>query len=105
MNWPLEKKGVKTRVIDLRWLAPLPQNALLRAIDGCKNVLIVDECRGTGGQAEGLMALFAEAEVGNFARLVAEDSFIATGPAYGATMPSKESIIDAAHNLMKRGEK
>ena len=101
----LENEGIKTRVIDLRWLAPLPHEALFRALDGCKNVLIVDECRGTGGQAEGLMALFAEAEVGNFARLVAEDSFITTGPAYGATMPSKGSIIDAAHKLIKRVEK
>jgi 2-oxoisovalerate dehydrogenase E1 component len=101
----LENEGIKTRVIDLRWLAPLPHEALFRALDGCKNVLIVDECRGTGGQAEGLMALFAEAEVGNFARLVAEDSFITTGPAYGATMPSKDSIIDAAHKLIERVEK
>jgi 2-oxoisovalerate dehydrogenase E1 component len=101
----LEREGVKTRVIDLRWLAPLPLESLLSAIEGCKNVLIVDECRGTGGQAEGVMALFAESGVRNFARLVAEDSFIVTGPAYGATMPSKDSIIDAAHKLMKRGEK
>jgi len=101
----LENESVKTRIIDLRWLAPLPHEALLSAIDGCKNVLIVDECRGTGGQAEGLMALFAEANISNFARLVAEDSFIATGPAYSATMPSKDSIIDAAHKLIKRVEK
>jgi 2-oxoisovalerate dehydrogenase E1 component len=33
------------------------------------------------------------------ARIAAEDSFIATGPAYAATMPSRESIADAARNL------
>jgi len=33
------------------------------------------------------------------ARLAAEDSFIATGPAYAATMPSRESIITAATKL------
>jgi 2-oxoisovalerate dehydrogenase E1 component len=101
----LEATGTKTRVIDLRWLAPLPKSSLLDAISGCKNVLIVDECRATGGQAEGLMAMFAEEQIGNFARLVAQDSFIATGPAYAATMPSKDSIIEAANDLMKRGEK
>jgi 2-oxoisovalerate dehydrogenase E1 component len=101
----LEASGVKTRVIDLRWLAPLPKSALLDAIADCENVLIVDECRGTGGQAEGLMALFAEEGIGNFARLVAEDSFIATGPAYAATMPSIEGIVQAAQDLVKRGKK
>jgi 2-oxoisovalerate dehydrogenase E1 component len=100
----LEAGGTRTRVIDLRWLAPLPIAALLVAVSDCSNVLIVDECRGTGGQAEGLMALFAEERLKNFARLVAEDSFIATGPAYAATMPSKNSIVEAAHKLMKRVE-
>jgi 2-oxoisovalerate dehydrogenase E1 component len=51
------------------------------------------------------MALFAEEQIGNFARLVAQDSFIATGPAYAATMPSKDSIVEAARDLMKRGKK
>jgi 2-oxoisovalerate dehydrogenase E1 component len=51
----------------------------------------------TGGVAEGLMAHFHEAAPGTpFARLTAEDSFIATGPAYAATMPS---ILAAARSL------
>ena len=100
----LEAGGTRTRVIDLRWLAPLPIAALLEVVSDCSNVLIVDECRGTGGQAEGLMALFSEERLENFARLVAEDSFIATGPAYAATMPSKNSIVEAARKLMKRVE-
>ena len=33
------------------------------------------------------------------ARLAAEDSFIATGPAYAATMPSRDSIVAAAKKL------
>jgi 2-oxoisovalerate dehydrogenase E1 component len=87
--------GVAARVIDLRWLSPLPVDALMTAVQGCKRVLIVDECRRTGGPAEGLMALFAEAGI-PAAREVSEDSFIATGPAYAATMPSVASILAAA---------
>ncbi len=94
--------GVGTRVIDLRWLAPLPEAALLAALDAVSHVLIVDECRRTGGQAEALMALMAERGVGSFARHTAEDSFIATGPAYGATLPSVESILTAATALVER---
>ncbi|MCX7558935.1 thiamine pyrophosphate-dependent enzyme [Sulfitobacter sp. F26204] len=95
----LAQRDVEARVIDLRWLAPLPEDALLEAI-GDRPVLIVDECRRTGGQAEALMALLSEQEVTRFARLTAEDSFIATGPAYGATLPSREGIVAAAENLL-----
>jgi 2-oxoisovalerate dehydrogenase E1 component len=87
--------GVQARVIDLRWLSPLPTESLRAAVQGCKQVLIVDECRRTGGPAEGLMALFAEAGI-KAARVVSEDSFIATGPAYAATMPSVASIVAGA---------
>jgi len=96
----LAEEGVETRVIDLRWIAPLPEEALIAAV-GERPLLIVDECRRTGGQAEALMALFAEAGKAPLARLVAEDSFIATGPAYGATLPSREGIVGAARALLK----
>lgn len=95
----LAAQGVDARVIDLRWLAPLPEAALLEAV-GDRPVLIVDECRRTGGQAEALMAMMAEADVTKFARLTAEDSFVATGPAYGATLPSREGIVAAARSLL-----
>ncbi|OAN85869.1 thiamine pyrophosphate-dependent enzyme [Sulfitobacter geojensis] len=95
----LSALGVAARVIDLRWLAPMPEDALLEAI-GSRPVLIVDECRRTGGQAEALMAVMAEAGVKQLARLTAEDSFIATGPAYGATLPSRSGIVAAAQALL-----
>ena len=97
----LKTAGVDARVIDLRWLAPLPVDALRAAI-GARPVLIVDECRRTGGQAEALMALFAEEGITRMARLTAEDSFIATGPAYGATLPSRAGIVAAAQALLSR---
>ncbi|MEP5728377.1 MAG: thiamine pyrophosphate-dependent enzyme [Sulfitobacter sp.] len=95
----LSDQGVAARVIDLRWLAPLPEKALLAAI-GSRRVLIVDECRRTGGQSEALMALMAERGIAQFARLTAEDSFIATGPAYGATLPSRDGIVAEALALV-----
>jgi 2-oxoisovalerate dehydrogenase E1 component len=36
------------------------------------------------------------------ARLTAEDSFIATGPAYAATLPSRDGIVAAATALINR---
>ena len=94
--------GIDTRVIDLRWLAPLPVQSLLAATRDCARVLIVDECRITGSQSEGLMALYAEQGRRDVARLAAEDCFIATGPAYAAPLPSEDGIMTAALELIGR---
>jgi 2-oxoisovalerate dehydrogenase E1 component len=96
----LATEGIKARIIDTRWLSPLPEDALIRAVEGAKRILVVDECRRTGGPAEGLMALFAERTKVPVARITSEDSFIATGPAYAATMPSADSICAAAKALI-----
>ena len=99
----LRAAGIATRIIDLRWLSPLPQDSLLAAVAGARHILIVDETRRSGGVAEGLMALFAESTNVPVAREVSRDSFIATGPAYAATMPSVDSILAAAKRLTGRG--
>jgi 2-oxoisovalerate dehydrogenase E1 component len=96
----LAAAGVKARVIDMRWLSPLPAEALIEAVQGAKRILVVDETRRSGGVAEALMALFSERAGVPLARVTAEDSFIATGPAYAATMPSADGIFDAAMALM-----
>jgi 2-oxoisovalerate dehydrogenase E1 component len=88
------------RIIDLRWLSPLPVEAMLAAVKGCDRILIVDETRRSGGVAEGVMAALYEAGHRKIARYTAEDSFIATGRAYAATLPSAEGISRAAAQLM-----
>ena len=83
----------------MRWLAPLPAEGILAALEGAEKVLVVDECRTTGSQSEALMALLQEQTTLPHARIAAHDSFIATGPAYAATMPSRDSISEAARAL------
>ncbi len=95
----LSEQGIETRIIDFRWLVPLPVEGIVQALQGAEKVLIVDECRTTGSQSEALMAMIAENTSLPHARLAAEDSFIATGPAYAATMPSRDSIVEAAKSL------
>ncbi|MBE0555191.1 MAG: MFS transporter, partial [Rhodobacteraceae bacterium] len=97
----IEATGIKTRIIDTRWLSPLPAQALTEAVRGCKHILIVDETRHSGGVAEALMAHFHETTTAKLSRLTAEDSFIATGPAYAATMPSSAQITQAAKELVQ----
>jgi 2-oxoisovalerate dehydrogenase E1 component len=97
-----EQHGVACRVIDLRWLAPVNEQGLLHAVAGCAKVLIVDECRRTGSQSEALMTLFAErAPDIDCRRLAAEDSFIPLGRAATITLPSRDSIVAAALELVR----
>lgn len=97
----LRERGVDLRTIDVRWLSPLPESALLEATEGCRRVLIVDECRRSGNLSEALMTLFAERSSIPAARIAAQDSFIATGPACAVTLPSRQDIIDAAIRLVE----
>jgi 2-oxoisovalerate dehydrogenase E1 component len=97
----LQVEGINARVIDIRWLSPLPVVSLLKAVSGCRNVLVVDETRRTGGLAEALMTLLSERTRLPHARLSAEDSFIATGPAYAATMPSADGIVASGRKLVE----
>ena len=93
--------NIDVKVIDIRWLAPLAETALIDAIKGCASVLIVDECRKTGSQGEALHTLFSSRTNSPVSLLTSDDCFIATGPAYGVTMPSKDSIIEAALKAVK----
>ncbi len=97
----LAAEGVKARIVDTRWLSPLPADALVEAVAGAKRILVVDETRRSGGVAEALIALFAERTKVPLARITAEDSFIATGPAYAETMPSADGIHQAAKALLE----
>ncbi len=99
-----DEHGLDARVIDMRWIAPLPKASLLEATAPCECVLIVDECRRTGSQSEALMALFAEHSEQATARIAAHDSFIATGPAYASTLPSRDGIVDAALRLCREDQ-
>jgi 2-oxoisovalerate dehydrogenase E1 component len=90
--------GVRARVVDLRWLNPLPFEAVREHADACGRVLVVDECRATGaGIADAIVANLAEhAYAGRLASIRAVDSFVPLGPAAGAVLVSTEQIVAAA---------
>ena len=97
-----EQHGIAARVIDLRWLAPLPEAAILEALTGVEQVLIVDECRRTGSISEALLSLLHEQASPTLKRrrLTAEDSFIALGRAATVTLPDRDAIISQALALV-----
>ena len=92
------------RIIDLRWLNPLNEKAIIEGAADCAKVLIVDECRHTGSQSEALMALFVEQGPAGreTVRITAEDSFIPLGRAATVTLPSRDDIIEACIALTNK---
>ncbi len=97
----LAETGVGARVLDLRWLSPLPVADLLREADATGRVLIVDETRRSGGVSEGVIAALADAGFGGrVARVAALDSFIPLGPAADLVLVSESGIEKAAADLL-----
>ncbi len=97
----LEARGIRTRVLDLRWIAPLPTEDLLREAMATRRVLVVDETRGSAGDSEGVFsALIDMGYSGAMARVVAEDTFIPLGPAADLVLVTEADIEAAALELM-----
>ncbi|MDZ7854562.1 MAG: transketolase C-terminal domain-containing protein [Halomonas sp.] len=100
----LEEKGIALRLIDLRWLTAIDHDALHRRVSDCSGILVVDECRRSGSPSEELITGLVERGVAGerLARLTAEDSFIALGPAATVTLPSVAGIVERALALLGR---
>ncbi len=94
--------GIRCRVLDLRWLAPLPVDDLLREASVTGRVLVADETRRTGGVSEGVLSALADAGfIGRVGRVASEDSFIPLGDAANAVLLSEAAIESAAWDVMR----
>jgi len=100
----LLKHRVKTKIIDLRWIAPIDKEKLLDEIGDCPNVLIVDECRKTGSISEWICGALLEdaVKVPRVKVVAADDCFIPLGKAAAAGLPSKEEIVVTALKLLNK---
>jgi len=97
----LAAEGIGCRVLDLRWLAPLPFEDLLRAAAATGRVLVADETRRTGGVSEAVLTTLIDAGfTGRMARVASHDSFIPLGDAAAAVLLSQETIEEAARDLL-----
>ncbi len=59
----LADDGINARVVDMRWLAPLPVADILREAEATGRVLIVDETRRSGGVSEGVLGALVDARL------------------------------------------
>ncbi|NLG21608.1 MAG: MFS transporter [Actinomycetales bacterium] len=97
----LESDGIGARVVDLRWLRPLPVDDILREAHATGRVLVVDETRRTGGVSEGVVTALVDHRFdGTVARVTSEDSFIPLGDAALTVLLSEETIENAARDLV-----
>jgi 2-oxoisovalerate dehydrogenase E1 component len=96
----LERDGINCRVVDLRWLAPLPIEDVVREAKASGRLLIVDETRPTGGVSEGLVTGVLEAGFdGRLARVTARDSVVPAGPPSALVLLSEAEIASTARDL------
>ncbi|TDD80120.1 thiamine pyrophosphate-dependent enzyme [Actinomadura rubrisoli] len=97
----LEGRGIGCRVLDLRWLAPLPVADLLREARATGAVLVADETRRTGGVSEAVLTALADGGFrGRAARVTSEDSFIPLGDAAYHVLLARSAIEDAVLDLL-----
>jgi 2-oxoisovalerate dehydrogenase E1 component len=99
----LAERGIGARVLDLRWLAPMPVADILREAGATGRVLVVDETRETGGVSEQVLTALVDARFdGHAARVSSADSFIPLGPAANHVLLSERDIEKAALDLLHR---
>jgi 2-oxoisovalerate dehydrogenase E1 component len=93
-----EQHEIAARVLDLRWLNPLPHQAIREQAAAIGAVLVVDECRRTGGGvADAILADLAEAGIGRRLWSVrAVDSFVPLGTATSAVLVGTDQIVAGA---------
>jgi 2-oxoisovalerate dehydrogenase E1 component len=93
-----DEHGLRVRVMDVRWLNPLPTEAIRSHAAEVGTVLVVDECRATGGGvADAIEADLAEQRIGQrLGSVRAVDSFVPLGPATSAVLVGVDQIVAAA---------
>lgn len=96
----LAASGIYARVVDLRWIAPLPVRDILREAAATGRVLVADETRHSGGVGEGVIAALVENGFsGPIRRVSSRDSFVPLGDAANLVLLDENAIETAARLL------
>jgi 2-oxoisovalerate dehydrogenase E1 component len=97
----LADQGIGARVVDLRWLNPLPVADIVREAGLTGRVLVVDETRRSGGVGEGVLATLIDAGyVGAVRRVASADSYVPLGHAAQHLLVSEDAIEEGARSLL-----
>ncbi|MEO6213476.1 MAG: thiamine pyrophosphate-dependent enzyme [Vicinamibacterales bacterium] len=101
----LAKDGIQSAVLDLRTLAPLDREAVLRVARHCSRVLIIHEDSRTGGIGESLAAIIQEEAFDSLDAPVRIIGALDTPVPYSPPLeqyflPGEDEIERAARNLL-----
>ena len=92
----LAADGITCRVLDLRWLAPLPIDVVAEHARAIGRVVVVDETRHAGGVGEAVLAgLVEHGYEGRAWRVAARDSFVPLGDAANLVLVGEPEIEHA----------
>jgi 2-oxoisovalerate dehydrogenase E1 component len=98
----LAEDGISCRVLDLRWLAPLPVAEIARHAHAVGRVVVVDETRRSGGVGEAVVSELVEAGYrGDLKRVAALDSFIPLGDAARLVLVSEDDVEAAVRSIAR----
>ncbi len=98
----LETAGIRARVVDLRWLQPLPVDGLMPHARAAGKVLIVDECRRSSGIADALAAELVEREPAlRIHRVTGLDTYIPLGDAANRVLVQEPDIEAGVRQLLE----
>lgn len=99
----LGQEGIGVRVVDLRWLSPLPVEDVVREASATGRLLVVDELRRTAGISAALVTGALEAGfTGRIARVGAADAPLPAAPAAALIALNEHAVADAANLLLGR---
>jgi pyruvate/2-oxoglutarate/acetoin dehydrogenase E1 component len=104
----LAGRDIDATVVDLRWLAPLDDEAIATAVERTNRVLIAHEANLTGGFGAEIAARIGERHFNDLdapvKRVGAPDARLPPTPALqAALLPSADSIAEAAERLAHEG--
>ena len=101
----LERDGMSAAVLDLRWLSPLDDAAVAELVGSTSRILVVHEANLTGGFGGEVAARISERHFDELdapvVRVGAPDVRFPSAPVLqDALLPSRDSILEAAHALL-----
>lgn len=102
----LKREGIDAAVLNLRWLAPLDEAAILSAVQDCGGrALVVHEANRTGGVGAEIAARIGEKHRGAIVhRLATPDMRLPAAPVLQAALLPKAEAIVAAARLLARAQ-
>ena len=93
--------GWKTRVVDLRWLAPLNNAFIAEQARDARRIIVLDEGRRSAGVGEGVITAIVEGGFGKtpLRRVVGADTYTPLAGAALLVLPGESDVVAAAAEL------